>query len=105
MRELFRGTFWLAGAISLIVLTTGASVDYCRHRWGPEKPPEEAPADRRLRMENELLCSQLDKAERENLALRVELDTIRRSAIWFPWPNVAPEDRIPGQNLPTAPRD
>lgn len=69
----------------------------------PADPPRPAPVDRPLAARLEQTEADLSRERSARLALLVELDCLRRTAILFPARPEPAEDLIPPQNLPVAP--
>jgi len=90
-------------ALSALVLTACAIGII---RW-PDDPPAPVPdrAGQWAREERDRLAAELVRERAAHLAARVELDRLRRSAIWFPARGelLADGDRIPPQRVPAVP--
>lgn len=97
----------LASAATVAVVAASAVV-VCDRATRPDPPCAAADRARLLTAEVEYLRGALDRSEGERLAVRAELDQLRRGAMLWPVgrggrPGELPADLIPAQHVPVAP--
>lgn len=97
----------LASACTVVVVAT-ATVTVCERAARPDPECRAADRARLLAAEVDYLRGALDRSEGERLAVRAELDQLRRGAMLWPVgrggrPGECPDDLIPAKSLPVTP--
>lgn len=102
-------TLWagLASAATVAVVAA-ATVTVCERAARPDPECGAAERARLLAAEVDYLRGALDRSEADRLALRVQLDELRRGAMLWPVgrggrPGECPDDLIPAQHVPARP--
>jgi hypothetical protein len=107
-----RGLVLSSGVVSVGVLCAAGVVVCDRSTQRLEREAKQVDADRRVRAERDAAVMEANAersrrlaAEAELLALKLQMDTIRRDGVFFPKrpEDVAAVDLIPPQNVPTTP--
>lgn len=105
----FRALWVGLASASTVAVVAAATVTVCERAARPDPLCGAADRARLLAAEVDYLRSALDRSESERLAVRAELDQLRRGAMLWPVgrsggrPGECPDDLIPAKNLPVSP--
>ena len=105
----FRALWVGLASSATVAVVAAATVTVCERATRPDAPCGAADRARLLAADVEYLRGALERSDAERLAVRAELDQLRRGAMLWPVgrsgnrPGECPEDLIPAKNLPVSP--